>query len=66
MDVDNLNDIRIWYGTQYQVNLGGSSDIAYKVEYMLAAIDQLNDYESGVLDLTFQEEKVARFIPWSN
>lgn len=66
VDVDNLNDIRIWYGTQYQVNLGGSSDIAYKVEYMLAAIDQLNDYESGVLDLTFQEEKVARFIPWSN
>ena len=66
VDVDNLNDIRIWYGTQYQVNLGSSSDIAYKVEYMLAAIDQLNDYESGVLDLTFQEEKVARFIPWSN
>ena len=66
IDVSSLYDIKIWYGTQYQVNLGANVDIAYKVEYMLAAIGQLNDYEAGVLDLTFQEEKVARFVPWTN
>lgn len=66
IDVSSLYDIKIWYGTQYQVNMGANVDIAYKVEYMLAAIGQLNDYEAGVLDLTFQEEKVARFVPWTN
>lgn len=66
VDVSSLYDIKIWYGTQYQVNLGDDKDLAYKVEYMLAAVSQLNEYEAGVLDLTFQEEKVARFVPWSN
>ena len=66
IDVSSLYDIKVWYGTQYQVNMGANVDIAYKVEYMLAAIGQLNDYEAGVLDLTFQEEKVARFVPWTN
>lgn len=66
VDVSSLYDIKIWYGTQYQVNLGDTTDLSYKIEYMLAAVSQLNEYESGVLDLTFQEEKVARFIPWSN
>lgn len=66
IDVSSLYDIKVWYGTQYQVNMGANVDIPYKVEYMLAAIGQLNDYEAGVLDLTFQEEKVARFVPWTN
>ena len=66
VDVSSLNDIKIHYGTQYEVDFGSATDLAYKVEYMIAAVAQLDDYESGVLDLTFQEEKVARFIPWSN
>ena len=65
LDVSNLLDIRVEYGTQYEIRFGGTQDLDYKVEYMLAAVSQLNDYESGTLDLTFTEERVARFIPWS-
>ncbi len=66
VDVTSLNDIKVFYGTQYEVDFGAAVDLSYKVEYMLAAVAQLNDYESGVLDLTFQEEKTARFIPFQS
>lgn len=66
IDMSDFHNIKVLYGTQYEVDLGAAVDLTYKVEYMLAAVEQLDDYESGVLDLTFQEEKVARFIPWKD
>lgn len=66
INVASLNDIKVFYGTQYEVDFGAAVDLSYKVEYMLAAVAQLDDYESGVLDLTFQEEKTARFIPFES
>ena len=35
-----------FYGTQYEVDFGAAVDLSYKVEYMLAAVAQLDDYES--------------------
>ena len=64
MDVSELYDIQLWYGQQYQVLLGGPTELPYKIQYMTQAVEKLADYQSGVLDLTFQEEKTARFIPW--
>ncbi|MBE6932685.1 MAG: FtsQ-type POTRA domain-containing protein [Ruminococcaceae bacterium] len=66
VDVTSNYDIQIWYGTQYQVKLGDTSELSYKLEYMLAAISKLDSYQSGVLDLTFEEAKKATFIPWTN
>ena len=66
INVASLHDIKVFYGTQYEVDFGAAVDLSYKVEYMLAAVAQLDDYESGVLDLTFQEEKTARFIPFES
>ena len=57
MDVSQLQDIILWYGTQYQVNLGSINnskyDIAYKITYMKNAILQMSDYQTGVLDVSF-------------
>ena len=57
VDVSQLQDIILWYGTQYQVNLGAinnpAHDIAYKIAYMKSAILQMNDYQTGVLDVSF-------------
>ena len=57
VDVSQLQDIILWYGTQYQVNLGSINnskyDIAYKITYMKNAILQMSDYQTGVLDVSF-------------
>lgn len=53
VDVSQLDDIILWYGTQYQVNLGDANNIAYKIAAMNDAILQLGDYEDGILDASF-------------
>lgn len=53
VDVSLLEDIILWYGTRYQVNLGDSSQIDYKIACMSDVILQLSEYESGILDISF-------------
>ena len=53
VDVSQLQDIILWYGTQYQVNLGTIDRIALKITYMKNAIMQMSDYQTGVLDISF-------------
>lgn len=53
VDVTRIDDIILWYGTQYQVNLGSSSQLSYKIACMNDVILQLSDYETGVLDISF-------------
>lgn len=56
VDVSQLQDIILWYGTQYQVNLGelyGEKTIEYKIAYMKSAVMQMSDYQTGILDASF-------------
>ena len=53
VDVSQLQDIILWYGTQYQVNLGSIDRIALKISYMKNAVLQMNDYQTGILDISF-------------
>ena len=53
VDVTRLEDIILWYGTRYQVNLGGTGNMEYKIACMNDAILQLSDYQTGVLDVSF-------------
>ena len=53
VNVENLTDIVLWYGTRYQVNLGDTSEIKKKISYMSQAVAQLSDYQIGVLDVSF-------------
>ena len=57
VDVTRLEDIILWYGTRYQVNLGNIGDMKHTMEYKIAcmndAILQLGDYQTGVLDVSF-------------
>ena len=65
VDVSQLDDIVLWYGTQYQVNLGDANDpvhpLSYKVACMYDAILQMTDYTAGILDVSFTtwENQVA-------
>ena len=53
VDVSRIDDIILWYGTRYQVNLGDSSRLEHKIACMNAVIAQMSEYESGVLDCSF-------------
>lgn len=53
VDVTRIEDIILWYGTRYQVNLGDSSRLDYKIACMSDVILQMSDYQSGILDISF-------------
>lgn len=53
IDVENLSDLQIWYGTRYQVMLGDTLDLKNKIARMKAAIDSASDTQTGILDVTF-------------
>lgn len=53
VDVENLERIELWYGTRYEVNLGGTNDLSYKIASMNYTIAALSDYETGQLDVSF-------------
>ena len=53
IDVNDLADIQVMYGQRYQVKLGNEMQLSYKISCMKHVIDKLDDYQSGVLDITF-------------
>ena len=56
VNVSNLQNIEIWYGQRYQVDLGDNTRIDYKVACMYDAILQLNEYQTGMLDVSFTKK----------
>ena len=53
VNVADLGALQIWYDNQYQVKLGDTSRLEYKIRCMHTAVNQLESYRSGVLDITF-------------
>lgn len=53
VDVTQIEDIILWYGSQYQVNLGNTSRMDYKIACMNDVILQMSDYQTGILDVSF-------------
>jgi len=54
VDVSNMSGLEIWFGKQYQVTLGDTANLQYKIQVMKAAMDQMGEYhEQGVLDVSF-------------
>ncbi len=53
VDVSRLEDIILWYGTRYQVNLGNSGNLDHKIDCMNDVILQMSEYQSGILDVSF-------------
>lgn len=65
IDVSALYDISLWCGEQYQILLGGTEEMDYKITYLKAVLEKLDAYQTGVIDLTFDQERVAHFRPWA-
>ena len=70
VNTELLYDIELYCGEQYLVRLGGTEDLEYKLTYLKAVLEQLEPYQTGVIDLTFdgatgEDDRAARFIPWT-
>ena len=61
VDVSNLQSLVVWYGTRYEVQLGDGTNLDYKIRCMKEAIEQMSQYQSGALDISFTiwEDKVV-------
>ena len=53
VNVEDLGALMVWYDNQYQVKLGDTSQLEYKIRCMYTAIHQMENYRTGVLDITF-------------
>ena len=63
IDVSNLNDITMEYGTRLRVVLGTEENLPYKIRYMAQAIAQIEDYQTGELDVSFKYSDKALVNP---
>lgn len=65
VDVTHMDGLTLWYADQYEISLGDSSQLAYKLGMIKSAIEQVGDYRTGNLDVTFaiQPDKVI-FTPF--
>lgn len=61
IDVNDLGNIQVWYGQQYQIKLGDESQLSYKVYLAKEAIDTLSaeSHNSGVLDASLTVDKTG-------
>lgn len=63
VDVTDLNALTIHFSQRLRVLLGDDSALAYKVRYMAAAVEQIESYQTGVLDLSFRYSEQGIFTP---
>lgn len=68
VDLSASYDIILWYGTQYEIHLGTTEELAYKFAYLQGVLEEFRaqnqTYLSGVIDITFAEGRNARFQPF--
>lgn len=65
VDLTASYDIQLWHGTQYQIRIGNTQDLAYKLSYLDGVLGELKSYQTGIIDLTFAEDNAARFQPFT-
>lgn len=53
IDVSSLSNIELWYGQRFQVKLGDAGNMDIKISWMKSAVNQLSDYDMGILDVSF-------------
>lgn len=53
INVTDMGNLELWYGERYQVTLGDTMELGYKIRSMKSVVDQMGDYQSGILDVSF-------------
>lgn len=63
VNVTSLADIQLQYGQRFQVRLGNAENLAYKIGYMAQAVNQMEEYQAGVIDVSFEYSDEGIFTP---
>lgn len=53
VNVSSLYNLELQYGQRYQVKLGDTSQMDRKISEMKQSVAQLNDYQTGILDISY-------------
>ena len=53
VNVADISNMEMWLSDRYQILLGDTTQLNRKVKSVTLAIDQLSDYQTGVLDASF-------------
>ncbi len=53
VDVADLGNIELWYGEQYQVQLGNQQQIEKKIADMNATVAKLDEFQMGEIDVSY-------------
>lgn len=65
VDVSDTKQLTMWYADRYQVLLGDTSRLSYKISAMKAAIRKMGGYQNGYLDVSFTTwPKEVGFTPF--
>lgn len=51
VDVNNLQHLRLWYKNQYRIELGDRQELDTKIATVRAAIPQIGEFQTGVMEL---------------
>ena len=63
IDVEKEYDITLQYDDRYEILLGGTDEMAYKIRYLCSILEQLSEFQAGTIDLTQAAQKKATFQP---
>ena len=63
LDVSDMGNIILLYGDQFRIELGDSSELAYKIDLAVAAIGQLKEHDRGSLDISFVDRPEVVYTP---
>lgn len=64
VDVSSLEDVTLWYGSRYEVLLGDTSRMEHKIACMNDTILELSEYQSGILDISFEYWDGVGYTPF--
>lgn len=53
VDVTQLADVQLWYGSRFQMLLGDTSNLYRKVDALAQAVKKMGTYDTGSLDASF-------------
>ena len=62
LDAEKSFDLILYCGDRLDILLGGTEELEYKIQYLQVILEELEEYQKGTIDLTFDVERVARFI----
>lgn len=63
LNAEKVYDLLLYCGKRLEIQLGSPDQLEYKIQYLQLVLEELEEYQTGIVDLTFDVKQVARFIP---